>query len=448
LKKPSMKALVLATAFSLFLAACGGNAAPTSGTNNGTGEENTNQTENTSEKEEITLTFQTHRTDASTPAYQVEAELVEQYMEENPHVTVEWDRLDTEQQKVKLKTQAASGEVADITAVNPGAQLEPFADGDVLAPLNDMLDEEFKNVFLDGVLEYYTFDDTVYALPYNMNIAGLFYNKELFEQAGVQPPATFDELISTIETLKAEGINPMMLAGKDNWPLSFMFTNILQRVNGEPKFLDGIVTGENKFTDPVFVEALQKTKEIVNAGAYQEGAVTFDYNTAAQQWRDGKAAMYYMGTWEVSSTEASSLAGKVGFIPFPTINGKGDAGDFVVAPGTAYAIGANSEHLEESKALVKYILENYASVSFEKKAAVGLALKVEGDYEAAGYSDLSIDVVNLFNTVKGGDMNFDNIIEPTTTQTHLTGIQRFLVDDDVDVEALAQEHQDTWDLNN
>jgi len=438
MKKRRAISLVLAAALTLTLAACGGDKEPGSTNKPADGKP---------EGKKVTLTLQTLQTDKSTPQYQVEEEIVNNYMKENPNVKIEWDRLDTEQQKVKLKTQAASGEVADITMVNPGAQLQPFANGKVLAPLNDMLDDELKGTFLEGVLEYYSFDGNVYALPYNMNLAGIFYNKELFEKAGVEAPTTFEDIVASIPKFKEAGIPAMMLGGKDKWPLSFMFTNVLQRVNGGPKFLDDVVAGNKQFTDPVFVEALQKTKELVDAGAYQEGAATYDNNTASQQFRDGKAAMYFMGTWEISSIDASeTVSGKVGFLPFPTVNGKGDPKDYVIAPGTAYALGANSDHLDESKKFLKYLLVNYPKVAFEKKAAVGLAQKVDGDFKAAGYSDLAVEAMQRFNEVQGGDMNFDNVIEPATTQTHLTGLQSFLIKD-VNVEELAAEHQKTWELN-
>ncbi|WP_053373054.1 extracellular solute-binding protein [Paenibacillus sp. FJAT-27812] len=444
IKKRVMGA-VLATALTFTLAACGGNNVA-SNSEGGAATGNAPASEKP-EAKKVTLTFQTLQTDKSTPSYQVEEEIANNYMKEFPNVTIEWDRLDTEQQKVKLKTQAASGEVSDITMVNPGAQLQPFANGKVLAPLNDILDDELKGTFLEGVLDYYSFDGNVYALPYNMNIAGIYYNKELFEKAGVQPPATFEDILASVPKFKEAGIPPIMLAGKDKWPLSFMFTNILQRVNGGPKFLDDVVAGKKSFTDPVFVEAIQKTQDLIKAGAFQEGAATYDYNTASQQFRDGKAAMYFMGTWEIASIDASdAVKGKIGFLSFPTVGGKGSATDYVIAPGTAYALGANSEHLEESKAFLKYLLLNYPKVAFDKKAAVGLAQKVEGDLKAAGYSDLAVDAMGRFNEVKGGDMNFDNVIEPATTQTHLTGLQSLLIKD-VKAEDLAKEHQNTWELN-
>jgi raffinose/stachyose/melibiose transport system substrate-binding protein len=91
-----------------------------------------------------------------------------------------------------------------------------------------------------------------------MNIAGIYYNKELLQKAGVQPPATFEDIIASIPKFKAAGIPAMMLAGKDKWPLSFMFTNILQRVNGGPKFLNDVVAGKKYNVPRVLDTELKK----------------------------------------------------------------------------------------------------------------------------------------------------------------------------------------------
>jgi raffinose/stachyose/melibiose transport system substrate-binding protein len=443
MKAKRMVSLIVAAALTFTVAACGGGS---NTVNESAGSSNT-ATNSGGEAKKITLTLQTIETDKSRPSYQIEEELVNDYMKENPHVTIEWDRLLAENQKVKLKTQSASGEVPDITRVNAGAQLKPFVDGNVFVPLNDILDEEVKGTFVEGVLDFYTFDGNVYALPDTMNIAGIFYNKELLEKAGVQPPGTFEELLEAVRKLKDAGITPIIVAGKDRWPLSFLFMNILQRVNEKPGFLQDVIGGNRDFTDPVFTQAIQRTKDLIAAGAFQEGAVTYDYTTSAQQFQDGKAAMIFNGTWAVAAVESSNVKGKIGFIPFPTIDGKGSLNEYMLAPAYGYAIGANSKNQEESKKFMKYFMLNYSKKAFEKQAAIGLALKVDGDFKAAGYSDLAIEVIERFNNIQGGDLNFDNVIEPNTTQTHLNGLQRLLVSD-VKAEDLAKEHQNTWSMYN
>jgi raffinose/stachyose/melibiose transport system substrate-binding protein len=399
-----------------------------------------------SDHRKITLTLQTLHSDILSPIYKVEQTIVNDYMKNNPNIKIEFDRLNTEQQKNKLKAQAASGEVADITMVNPGAQMKPFVDSGVFAPLDDILEGDLRDSFQTGVLNYYTFNEKVYALPYNLNIAGIFYNKEIFDQAGLLFPKTFEELIEVAKQFRAKGITPIVIGAKDRWTTSLLFMNILQRLNGGPDFLQDVIHNKRNFNDPVFVHAVQKLQSLIQVGAFEEGATSIDSLTASDIFLSGQAAMYYIGTWEVPKIENSTMKGKVGFTKFPTVEGKGDPNDFMIAPGTAYTLSAKSKNLQESKKFLKYLMINYPIVAIRMNAAVGLSQKVEGDFNASSYSQLQIDTLRLFKGIKGGEMNFDNVIIPAVTQTHLDLLQNLFVQP-MKPEDVAKEHQLSWEAN-
>lgn len=69
--------------------------------------------------------------------------------------------------------------------------------------------------------------------------------------------------------------------------------------------------------------------------------------------------MWVIGTWETGANDASSVAGKVGAFQFPTVNGKGDPNEFMLAPGSAFAVSANSEHLKETKDFLNFFASEY-----------------------------------------------------------------------------------------
>ncbi len=444
MKKPL--AIILAAVMALsFTAACGNsgksNTAATTEKNNETAVQG-------SSDKKITITFQNIYPDPTTPSHKTINELVKQYETDHPNIHIELDTLNTDQQKVKLKTQAASKEVPDITIVNPAAQMKPFVDAKLFAPLNDMLDQNgLKDTYQSGLLDYYSFDGNVYALPDGNNIEVVYYNKELFEQAGIaNTPATYDEFLDTVKTLKEKGITPLAIGEKDSWTGSFLFMNILLRTNGGPGFLQDVMDGKKTFEDPAFIEAVDSFQELVQAGAFPDGATSIDANAGGNIFKSGKAAMWVIGSWETGAIDASSVAGKVGAFQFPTVNGKGDPNEFMLAPGSAFAISANSEHLEETKAFLNYFTLNFPKKQFEFKNAVGLGQKVDGDLKAAGYSDLAIEVAELFNNVKGGDLAFDNTMNPATAQVHLSSIQNLFVQK-VDSAQVAKEHQAAFEAN-
>ncbi|CAM3307713.1 extracellular solute-binding protein [Paenibacillus lupini] len=449
----SVLGLVLAGSLAISLTACGSNS-----NNNGNKESNapsnnagaTNAaTEKPASNEKVTITFQNIYPDPTDPKNQMMAKIVKQYETEHPNVKVELDSLNTDQQKQKLKTQAASKEVPDITVVNPAAQMQPYVDAKLFAPLNDMVAQNgLKDTFQDGVLDFYTFDNNLYALPDGNNIGVVYYNKDLFQQAGItKTPETFEEMIEDVKTLKAKGIQPMAIGEKDTWTGSFLFMNILLRTNSGPGFLSDVVAGKKTFEDPAFVEAVDAMQNLIQAGAFQEGVTSFDYNAGENIFKTGKAAMYYMGSWATGGIETSeALKDKVGVFKFPTVNGKGDPNQFMLAPGSAFAISADSKHLQETKDFLNYFMLNFPKEAFAVKGAVGIAQKVDGDFKTAGYSDMAISVLDLFKEVKGGDLSFDNTMNPGTSQGHLTAIQNIFVQKKDSAE-VAKEHQSAFESN-
>ncbi|SDX32348.1 extracellular solute-binding protein [Paenibacillus sp. CF384] len=398
--------------------------------------------------EKVTITFQNIYPDPETPSYKMLHSIVDQYTKDHPNVTIELDTLNTDQQKLKLKTQAASKEVPDITIVNPSAQMKPFVDAGLFAPLNDMLDQNgLKDTFQKGLLDYYSFDNNVYALPDGNNIEVVYYNKDLFAQAGItEVPTTYEQFIDDVKKLKAKNITPIAIGEKDSWTGSFLFMNVLLRTNGGPGFLQDVQDGKKTFNDPAFVDAVSKMQDLIQAKAFNEGATSVDYNTGGNLFKTGKAAMMIMGTWETGAIDASSVGGKVGAFKFPTVGGKGDPDQFMLAPGSAFAISANSKHLQATKDFLNYFMLNMPKKQFELKNAVGSGQIIEGDFKAAGYSDLAISVLDLFKGVKGGDLAFDNTMKPAIAQAHLSSIQNMFVQK-VDPAAVAQEHQAAFDAN-
>lgn len=433
--------LAAAAALMVSLAACGNSEKEdTTSTDNGTA--------STDKAENVTITFQNIYPDPNTPSYKIAHQIGDQYIKDHPNVKIEWDSLNTDQQKLKLKTQAASKEVPDITIVNPAAQMKDFVDAGLFAPLNDMLDQNgLKDTFQEGILDFYSFDNNVYALPDGNNVGVMFYNKKLFEQAGISAtPTTFEELIEDVKTLKAKGITPMVTGEKDTWTGSFLFMNVLLRTNNGPGFLSDVAAGTKTFNDPAFVDAVDSFQQLVQAGAFQDGATSMDYNAGESLFKTGKAAMYYMGTWATGAIDQSEVGADVGVFKFPTVKGKGNPDEYMLAPGSAFAISANSKHLQATKDFLNYFMLQYPKVSFDMKNAVSVAQKVDGDFAAAGYSALQMEVAGLKGAVKGGDLSFDNTMNPATSQAHLTSIQNLFVQK-VDPASVAKEHQSAFEAN-
>jgi hypothetical protein len=79
-------------------------------------------------------------------------------------------------------------------------------------------------------------------LPFELNIEGFWYNKQIFAQNGLQPPDTWDQLVQIAASLQQKGIQPFSASGIQGWPITRLIGNYLFRKLG-PNALDSIKSG-------------------------------------------------------------------------------------------------------------------------------------------------------------------------------------------------------------
>ncbi|MFJ9379578.1 ABC transporter substrate-binding protein [Streptomyces sp. NPDC101455] len=183
-------------------------------------------------------------------------------------------------------------------------------------------------------------------MPYQFNIEGIWYNKKLLAANNIAVPTTYDELVAAAAKLKSAGVTPFAAAGKEGWPLTRLVSSYLYRELG-PDALQAVADGKAKLTDPEYVKAAQAIADLGTAGYFGKGVGSLDYDTAAQQFLTGKAAMYYMGSWALGDfndkTKNKVGAANVGFMPFPIVSGgKGSADQIPANVGLPVAVSAKA----------------------------------------------------------------------------------------------------------
>jgi len=164
----------------------------------------------------------------------------------------------------------------------------------------------------------------LYGLPFELNIEGFWYNKKIFADNGLQAPRTWDDLVQDAATLQQKGIQPFSASGMQGWPITRLISGYLYRQLG-PTAMDQIKSGKAKLTDPEYVKAAQVVADLGKKGYFGNGVATLDYDPAVDVFLQGKAAMFYMGSWELRdfNDPARNKIGQdnVGFFPFPTVSG-------------------------------------------------------------------------------------------------------------------------------
>ncbi len=218
-------------------------------------------------------------------------------------------------------------------------------------------------------------------MPYQFNIEGIWYNKKLFTDHGVAVPATYDELVAAAAKFKSAGVIPFSASGKAGWPITRLVSGYLYRELG-PDALAAVADGKAKLTDPAYVKAAQAIADLGKAGYFGNGVESIDYDTSVQQFLTGKAAMFYMGSWELGdfndATKDKIGAANIGFMPFPTVaGGTGSADQIPANVGLPVAVSAKSYDAKVGDWLT-CITKNYGASSLKDQGSIS-GFKPNGD---------------------------------------------------------------------
>jgi raffinose/stachyose/melibiose transport system substrate-binding protein len=306
------------------------------------------------------------------------------YMAAHPNVSIEITVLENEAFKTKLTTVMQSGNPPDIFQSWGGGVMNDYATAGLLKDITpDLQKDGWGDTFSKGALAVYSYNGKFYGVPRDMGMVGFWYNKDLFTKAGIQtPPATWTDFLADITKLKAAGIIPIALGEKDKWPGAFWWEYLAVRIGGKDAF-DAAYSRKGAFTDQPFIDAGKTMQQLVALKPFQNGFLGSVQNDEAELVGDGKAAMELMGQWAPgvemqNSANGKGLGDKLGFFPFPTIDGgKGNPTD-VLGGGNGFAVGKNAS--PEAVDFLKYI----SSVDSQSaQAKIGMSVPVVKGSETA-----------------------------------------------------------------
>ncbi|ACS99572.1 ABC transporter substrate-binding protein [Paenibacillus sp. JDR-2] len=361
--------LTLAVASVATLAACGSNnSSNTADGSSGNG----------GGASKVTLRFFSNLPDRKSGQGLAEQTVIDNYMKENPNVKIDVETLAEEPFKSKLKAYMSSNEPLDITMVHGGAELNTLVQAGYVKELDPKAYEGEQFNFLPGVYKSFTFGDKLYGLPRNSDYEVIYYNKKLFEDNGVKVPTTMTELLDAAKAFRDKGIAPMSINGKDLWSFGEMFQNVVLRYSGNQNLILDAIDKKTKFADDEnFLKAAQYLADVRDAKMFQDSFMTADYGASQNLFSQGKAAMWYMGSWEAGMATNETLPEEfrqnLGVVKFPVAEGgKGTVDDLLAWNGGGYALVSSSKHPEEAKKFFDYLMSanQWAKTAWDTGAAV------------------------------------------------------------------------------
>lgn len=255
----------------------------------------------------------------------------------------------------------------------------------------------------------------VLSLPTELNMEGVWFNKKIFADNGIAIPKTWDELVAAAAKLQAAGVQPFAASGIQGWPITRLIGNYLFSTIG-PNAMANVIAGKAKLTDPQYVAAAQAVADLGAKGYFGQGVGSLDYTPAEDLFLQGKAAMFYMGSWilgELNDPNQNKIGlGNVGWFPFPRVaGGKGPA--VIIPMNAGQPSSVNPKKLTASnEAWLKYAMHNYGDVAMRLKGQV-TGFKVHT--LPRNLSSATTLVVNTIATAKNPVLWFEALMSAKAT---------------------------------
>lgn len=356
-----------------------------------------------SETPKTTLTFWHYWTDRA----DVLQDLATQYLEETG-VEVKLELVPGDAMGQKFQAAAQADKLPDIAASwePAGEVLSVYANEGQLQNLSALDGSEdwfarFEPATVQGVSyaadNPWKVDPGAYLVPFDTNNMQFLYNKDLFDEAGIEePPTTLDEFVTAAEKLRAIDAQPF-ISGFSSWPLESMASMYIDNVIS-PETRAAVYSGEGRYDTKEWEDFLSIFETLTDAGVFADGIVGYDMPAAETLFVSGQAGMIFDGSWALGVFNQTNpdFTNYGVFLP-PSL---GD--EELRIPGgvgsTAFVV-ASSPHVDEAAAFLKWLTDapqqkRYAESSFNipanREVATELALDENIAAFAAGADRLTV----------------------------------------------------------
>lgn len=270
----------------------------------------------------------------------------------NPGITVKFETFEATNYNTILSTALAGGTGPDLMMVRAYGGMEALSSAGYLSPLSAETVPALAD-FAPAALaaETQRSDNTVYAVPFASQTQFVIYNKALFDANGVAEPQTWDEFVAVSQTLKDAGLIPFANGTATAWQNETIVGALVSSIMGKD-FFDDLVAGNADFSDPRYIEALTKLKEIT--AYFPDGFIGLDYPSAQQLFASGMAAMFAGGSYEVATFLSMNPDMQLGVFAAPGIAADDEKLVALYFDG-GYAINAKSPNQEAALKFINYL---------------------------------------------------------------------------------------------
>lgn len=240
--------------------------------------------------------------------------------QKNPEIQFDVQGIDFNQYATALKTKIAAGDAPDVLFGRPKVYADMVAAGHIM----DLTGQPFIDNVAESATDSMKIGGKVFGVAFDLSSMGVFYNKDIFKEAGVEVPKTYSDFIKLCDTLVSKNIIPFSHGYKDAWTAQVDFQSDFYSVLAKiPTFFADVRSRSKKFADfPEFKASLERYAKRTSYSSGDDFGT--DYAKALQLFATGKTAMVLDGNWGLSDIRKNNPEGNFGFFANPWSDNAGD----------------------------------------------------------------------------------------------------------------------------
>ena len=316
--------------------------------------------------DDVTLTLWSIATESDS-SHQAFVDGIAAFEAEHPGVKIEHVTTENEAYKTKIKAAMSSGEgLPDIFFTWGMGFLGEFVNaGRVYCVDNEY--EAYKDELPEAMTVNVRYDNKMYGVPYTMSLVTLYANMDLLAQVGYEDiPATYEDMMACCEALKAAGIIPFGVSGKELWCLSeYVEPLVIKSVGGQA--LRDMYNGEASWNNDGVVKAIEAFQGMVENEYFDPSAAALGNDEVKNNFIAGKYAFYQNGSWNNadigSKAEFAVQAGT-----FPVLNPDVTLYQMIGGPNNTLAVTETSEHKAEAIEAAYYLAKFFSDADYKSGA--------------------------------------------------------------------------------
>ena len=376
-------------------------------------------------------------------------EIYASFMEANPNVTITREAVASDQMRDTVNTAVSSGTGPDVIFYDAGPGFAGvLIDAGLILPLDDYAEQYgWKERISAPALEGTSIDGTLYGMPLQVDLIGMYYNKTLLDQEGLTVPTTLEEMVAFCSAAQEKGYIPIAFGNNPGWQSSHQFSMTANQMIGPEAMRGLLLENEGSWNTPEIVTAIDAFfVQMRDAGCLPEDANAITYDDTNAIFHTGQALLTTTGSWIIGGIQDNMPDFEVGFVPFPLIE-EGNEPTWLSGVGSAYFITTNSEHPDEAAALIDHVFSQEAVEKWVGQAR--FFVPIEFDASALELGPLQRLVLDTLQSAgqEGGPQfgyNIDVLAPPSFNDMMTNGFQAMLAGDKT-AEQQAADLQAAWE---